>query len=303
MPEPIIINPEAEKRALVLAGGGAKGSFEARLVWHLEEMGFTWDVVIGVSAGSLNGAKISSGQTRPLLSVWERSRKEDIVTGGFNLWRAFQLATKRKNSLYDTDPLRNLLWAEYHPDDTVIPLVIGVADLEAGTYETFTVEPGMSYDKAEVVDYLMASSAVPVTYPPVRINGRPHVDGGVRNITPLADAIRFDPDQIIVIVAEPLELPAEEIDERYVVDIGGRTLRILLNEIIREDVQNVRRINKLVRAAGGEITDEEGRTWKEIDITVLQPTRPLGDGEDFSEAALRRRFDAADDVAGRIELA
>ena len=45
-------------RALVLSGGGARGAYEAGVVWGLTHYGdpsdYYWDVHTGVSAGSIN---------------------------------------------------------------------------------------------------------------------------------------------------------------------------------------------------------------------------------------------------------
>lgn len=305
----IPIEKDAGRIALVLAGAGAKGAFQARLWWQLERRGLRADHVIGVSAGSLNAAKISCNQTYALMKVWERTRERDVIRGGLSLRRAWQLWRETKKSLYDTGPLYNLVFSEYHPDDTVIPMTIGWVNFDSGAYETLTVFPDDTYGrqgKKEIIDRIMASSAVPVTHPPVLVDGAPAMDGGVRNIAPLGDAARLEADQVIVILAEPLRMEGRDVDLSSIVDVGGRALGILLNEIIAEDVQHARQINHNVKeaeAAGVQLTHRRtGRLLRPMDITVLMPDRTLGSGTDFSEDALRNRFLAADALNDRIRI-
>lgn len=324
---PTRINAAADSRALVLAGAGAKGAFQARLWWQLERRGLRCDHVFGVSAGSLNGAKISCGQTYPLMKVWERTRKENVVSGGLSLWRLASLLTKAKNSLFDTRPLYELLFSEYHPADTRIPFTMGWTNYdEGGRYESLTVAPNTAYtdaDRDAIISRIMASSSVPITHPPVEVDGEDCFDGGVRNITPLADAMSGDFDQIIVILAEQLRRADRDVDLSDIRTVGTETLAVLLNEIINNDVKMATTINHAVqqwerlvdwmidtgRIEGrdelpgtGYLSHRNGRRLYDTDIILLQPDASLGSGEDFSEAAVGKRFRAADRLNAEIEL-
>lgn len=325
--ERIKIEADVGHRTLVLAGAGAKGSFQAALWWDLERRGLSCDHVIGVSAGALNGAKISCGQTYPLLEVWKRTRKRDVVQGGLSLWRLLDLVRGRKHSLYDTGPLRNLLHSEYHPDDTRLPFTMGWTNYdEGGAYESLTVVPEETYtdrDRDDIISRIMASSAVPLTHPAVQVDGADCYDGGVRNITPMADALRNETDQIIVILAEPLIRSSRDVDISDIRTVGSETLGILLNEIIVNDVRTATAINRAVREHEvliewlldrgmiesrddlpdkGYLTHRTGRRLYDTDIILLQPPYTLGSGEDFSVKALNRRLQAAQNLERRISL-
>ncbi len=59
-----------ERTALVLPGGGAKGAFQAGVLQVLREQGFTYDVISGISVGSLNGAMLATDQFDTMIEVW-----------------------------------------------------------------------------------------------------------------------------------------------------------------------------------------------------------------------------------------
>lgn len=50
------------KRGLVLAGGGARGSYQVGVYQALTELGWRPDVITGTSVGCLNGAMFATGQ-------------------------------------------------------------------------------------------------------------------------------------------------------------------------------------------------------------------------------------------------
>ena len=67
--------------AVVLGGGGAKGSYEVGVWKALREMGFEYDTVVGSSVGSINGALMVQGDYEIAESMW-KTIKTDMVFGG-----------------------------------------------------------------------------------------------------------------------------------------------------------------------------------------------------------------------------
>src|SRR5699024_10116791 len=66
--------------ALVLAGGGAKGSFQVGALKVLYEHGYQFDVISGVSVGALNGAMIATKQFDQLQQLCETIEQDAILT-------------------------------------------------------------------------------------------------------------------------------------------------------------------------------------------------------------------------------
>jgi predicted acylesterase/phospholipase RssA len=70
----------AIKIGLVLAGGGAKGAYQAGCLDYLREQGIeSFEVVTGTSVGSLNGAAAASGRVGQLVAVWQNISFSQIL--------------------------------------------------------------------------------------------------------------------------------------------------------------------------------------------------------------------------------
>lgn len=290
-------------QALVLAGGGAKGSFQARVEELLFQRGYRWGVIAGVSVGALNAAMLATGQRERLKEIWRTSRNPDIYRGGLSLWRAFQLWRGSKRSIYDNDPLMAKIAEAYDPNDTQIHTIFGVVSLSSGAYVQHHIAPDTTYDASASRGWLLASTAIPITFPPTRIGTDQFVDGGVRNITPLADVIPFEPEEIVVITTEPVPQPLQANGPTGILEDGAIVLQALLAEIIWNDIKWLRKINSYVeQAEAGGVTlrhPADDRPLKSFRLTLIMPDEDLGSGLDFSMEAYQRRVAAAERVMQR----
>lgn len=71
---------------LVLAGGGAKGAYQAGCVDYLRSIGLTdYYVVAGSSVGSLNGAAVASGKIPEIVEVWKQISLRQILVPSWRL--------------------------------------------------------------------------------------------------------------------------------------------------------------------------------------------------------------------------
>jgi len=285
------------KTGLVLAGGGAKGSFQAEVVRLLEKQGFEWDAIAGVSTGALNGSVVAQDRTSKLREIWDETRREDVWETG--ILRYLRVAAGMENGLYNPRPLFRTLQDVFDPNDVVTKFRSGAVDIDTGEYVGYEIDPEESYDDREAEKarrYVLASSAIPVFVEPVWVSPeRPQmVDGGVRNITPMKDVIEMsDLDRIVVVVNSILDRGVQT-RANNVIDVLGSTISTLLNEIVREDVSQAVKVNDVVRRC--EDVDEIDY----YNIDVIEPTKPLGSTRNFSvKAAGRRRRIAKKTVAQR----
>lgn len=287
-------------RALVLAGGGAKGSFQARVEELLYQRGYRWGVIAGVSVGALNAAMVATQQRQRLKEIWRTARNRDIYRGGLSIGRAFQLWRGTKRSIYDNDPLKAKIAAAYDPNDTQIHTIFGVVSLGSGGYVQHHIAPNTPYNVDASREWLLASTVIPLTFTPTPIGTDQFVDGGVRNITPLADVIPFEPEEIVVVTTERVPLPAQAHTPATIVDDGAIVLQTLLAEIIWNDITWLRTINSLVeQAAAAGVTlrhPRDDRPLRSFRLTLIMPDEDLGSALDFSFEAYERRVAAAERV-------
>jgi NTE family protein len=282
---------------LVLSGGGAKGAFQIGAERVLrEELGFRWDRIFGVSVGALNAMLLAQQEYARLMDLWLNIREEDIYRKFSWPVVAFRIAVQHKLGFYDNSPLRALIQKHAAGRPFRIPAHVGRVSLVSGEYEL------VDHMAPDFTDAVWHSATMPVIWE--AIGSKVFVDGGLRNVTPLGDALAFNPTEIVVIPcssgeSEPVNRPAN------IIDVAKRSLTdITINEILLNDVDEFVRVNDLVRqahTAGLELKRPDGSPYRHCPITVLKPRKPLGDTLDFSPVTIRLRMRHGEDVA-RMEM-
>lgn len=290
----------AKKTALIMSGGGAKGAFEAAVEKYArEQKGYTWDIIAGVSVGALNGTMMAMGKYQRLWEIWNNISDNQVFTGGFNLWSVIKLLFGAK-SFYGNEPLWKMMQAEMDPNLVKADLRVGSVSLFSGEY--------VQFDKTEpqLAKAVLASTVMPVIWTPVEISDtyRSMVDGGVRNITPIGDVLDADPDEIVIINCGPETEAPLKAPPGNVVEIGLRTLDILLNEVFRCDMDTFNRINGLVKEAESQgvtlHSPKSGKPLKYYDCKVIEPLTSLDDTLDFSQPSVQRSIKAGFERAKAI---
>lgn len=299
------IREEAGKKkiALVLSGGGARGAFQVGAEMYARQAkGYHWDIIAGVSVGALNGAMLAMHRYQRLLEIWNRISNAQVYTGGFTLPSVIKLLFGAK-SFYGNTPLQALMKQELAAGKVIDDLHVGVVSLLTGEYLQFTK------DFLELQQALLASTSIPVIWPPVDISPeyQAMVDGGVRNISPVGDVLELEPDEIVIINCNPEHPLVLEKAPDNVLSIGMRALDIMLNEIFVNDVRQFLHVNALVQEAEKQGVvlhhPRTGRALKYYPCTVIEPDIELGDTLDFSQhtvqTALKTGVRRAREVLGK----
>ena len=312
-------------RALVLSGGGSKGAFELGAVDFLvNDRGLDFDVIAGVSTGSLNALVLAQGaglrglqaQVEELKKLWFGIRSaNDVYRERF---LAKLLVLFAKDSLYSPNPLKAKVQAAVSLDRLRASgkrLRMGSVCLETGDYRT------AEETTLEIRDWALASASIPVVFPPVRAGGQTMVDGGVRNLTPLQDAFAAlkvsgapasgGPDEMYVILASPLEIAPDHTSLGSGLQIGKRALAIQMNEVFREDLDYALAINAAVRGyedlqrqLGQRLGEEDAARFlaptcfpyrppkfRFVRIWTIVPERELSEALEFKPEKIRAAFD------------
>ncbi len=271
-------------RALVLAGGGARGSYQ---VGMLEELiinkGLDFQTIRGVSVGALNAAFLAQALTRPGPQAELTKRVRDLkdlwtkeITGNNSVY------TKRiggllgmaagADSLYSLDPLKRLI--DKHISLQALRasgrnFAVGTVSLVSGLYE----ESDPVKDD-EFMQKLIASASIPVVFPFVDLKEKKDVlvDGGARNITPLSSVFKAKPpvDEIYVLLTSRIirtgnELPGSAAEENNysqwkdnwlgtkvdALDVLKRTLDIITDEVYLGDLREAVRWNTVAESIKG----------------------------------------------------
>lgn len=275
------------KVAAVFSGGGAKIGFHNGAKDYLrEKLGYRFNVVAGVSAGALVAAMVAQGKGGLLTEICATLSNEDIYTGHLNAWAVLRMALG-KNSICGNKPVQKLIEQHVDPVAFRIPCIIGAVDLVTGEYATCRAE------HPYFLKALLASTAIPVVWPPVGFSGGQWIDGGVRNISPIADVLAYEPDEVVIINCssrEPMPAPGPLNNG---VRIGMRALDIACQEIFEGDVTTFLRTNRLVQEAaesGVTLHHSDGRRYKCFDCLVIEPIIDLGPTLEFSPKWNAKRY-------------
>lgn len=183
------------KHAFVLAGGGSLGAVQAGMLAELVAAGRTPDLIVGVSAGSINGAFLAhdpSVQAMDRLSaLWGRVRTRDILPVSFGSLLAL---IGRRGYLAESHGVRRLLERELpFKQFSAARIPLYIVATEQGTGAEVLMSDG------DVVEAILASSAIPGVFPPVSRDGKILVDGAVAAGTPISTAVALGCTHITII--------------------------------------------------------------------------------------------------------
>ena len=189
------MNAQGNKTAFVLAGGGSLGAVQAGMLLELIAEGVKPDLIVGVSAGALNGAFLafdpSPSTAENIAGLWRRVTTREAL--GLT-WRSLLGLVGLRGHVADSRGVRAILERElpYRTFDAArVPLYVVAAD-EASGAEVLLKE-------GSVLDAVLASTAIPGVFAPVTINGRRLVDGVVAAGTPIAAAARLGAHRLVVL--------------------------------------------------------------------------------------------------------
>jgi NTE family protein len=275
-------------KILVLAGGSVKGAFQAGVIKALFEKGYQPDAIYGVSAGSLNaaylvnqlGQQVNAGMplsysqaAQDLWDFWEtRITHPRCLSKPFTIFElGWTALTKNFKGLVDTSPLRELLsdvLQHQNLQASPVGLKIGAVNIMEGAMHF--IDP--SFDN--FLDYLMASSAVPILMPVVKIEGekrKSYLDGGLRDVAPLQKAISDGAKEVVVIACHTEMIEGGDFDSGDLLALVDRVMDIAVNEILNADLRMHR---------------------SEVKLTIIRPSQPLSiDIQRFTKMDIRRMLE------------
>jgi len=300
----------------VLAGGGARAAYEVGVLSAIAERapGLEFPIVTGVSAGAINAVYIAahagtlSAALEALRDHWKHLVVDQVYRirpwrlGGAFLSGLIGTVFGRRGEgavvrgLTDMSPLRHFLASrlDFGAIDAKITagrlhaLAVSATSYASGETVTFvhgspevpTWRRALRYAvRARLtIDHVMASAALPILFPAIRLGDAFYGDGSVRQTAPLAPAIHLGARGIIVVTqrSEP-ELTAAPVLRRpeypAVAEVIGLLLHAIFLDAIEADAERLERINRtLERAPAG--SAPEG--LRPINLLVLRPSRDLG---------------------------
>lgn len=190
--------------AFVLGGGGVLGSAEVGMLRALLEHGVKPDLVVGSSVGALNGVALAASpdldSVAALTATWTRLQARDVFSS--SVVGQIGNLVRHGTYLHQNSSLRSLIAdaaGDGRIEDLAVPFQCVAACVEDAAAHWFSSGP--------VVDAVLASCAVPGLLPPVRLDGRHYVDGGLVASVPVGRAVELGAERIFVLHVGRLERP------------------------------------------------------------------------------------------------
>jgi NTE family protein len=247
-----------------------------------------------------------------LVSLWSSLKLEDVVRAdpaslgrhvagwGAKLISGGAPVAPRVRGLVDTTPLRQLLERLLVANDrgeiTGIagnvarcqPRAVSLTTLNYTTGQTITWVAGCDIETWErplrrsvrtelTIDHVMASSALPIVFPAVRLGNHWYGDGGIRLTAPLSPALHLGATRMLA-VSTHHKKTFSEADEPQVdgypppAQILGQLMDAVFLDAIDEDGLRLQRSNEFLR----ELPPAERRAYRVIDLTLIRPSQDLG---------------------------
>lgn len=332
-----------ERIGLVLSGGGARGAYEAGalsvLLPELQRRGQRPTVLVGSSVGALNATSLAADADKDaeqavarLVAQWRRLRLSDVfhsiarrqapLTALRYAGEVLGVPGLRLAGLLDPAPLRNSLhrlidFPALHRNvaSGTLDCLAVCASPAANPRQTVFVEhrgqpdlpsrPTIEYVSTTLTgEHLMASAAIPLLFPAVRIHQPAtsagwYYDGGTRLNTPLDPALELGVDRVVVIGTHSIAPRRSELwaSHEKNPDLADGALQLLTATLISPMIDDIRRlgqINQLISGAAGDAVATHRQThqkkpYRTVPYMYIAPTTRGALG-DLASQIFRQRY-------------
>lgn len=295
---------------LILAGGGARGAYEAgALRFIAERFGLNFDLISGTSVGALNGAWVAASGTAGAAEIWRFWTElsfDQVAT--FSLRPLVASPTRwfrRKTPLgegvgiFDPSPLYSLIqqrvdWPGLHrriDRRELLAFMVSVTDVGSGRCHIFTdgnVRARAAATSTTVptrIDprHCLASASIPFVFPAVAIDGRTYVDGALRQNTPISPAIEAGMGRALIIGVKRLRSDeATNIVQPTPGFLAGKALNALMLDPIEENLRRIDALNGLLEWAEERYPGFQNacfadyKPYKVVQSVFLRPSIDIG---------------------------
>lgn len=307
------------KLAIVMTGGGARAAYQVGVLKAIAEIiprhsPSPFRIICGTSAGAINAASLAAkadhfqNAVRRMDTVWAnftsdqvfRTDPAGVMKTGAHWLLTMMLGGLGKHSpmyLLDRAPLRKLL--EKYIDSGVFQAQIDSDNLHAlsvnttgySSHQSVSFYHGQSsiknWKRAQrigvaariTIDHLMASSAIPFLFSPIKLNREYFGDGSIRQTAPISPALHLGADRILVIGNHEQDPEEERISNPNfptLAEIAGHTLNSIFLDSLDADIERLQRINRTISIIDDKKREKHGVTLRQVEVQVISPSKDIG---------------------------
>lgn len=306
----------------MLAGGGARGAYQVGVLQAIADLlpanaRNPFPIIAGTSAGAINAAVVAIYAT----AYQEGIRRLNEAWANFHVGRIFRadafstakgalhwftalivggLGRYNPPSLLDNTPLRKLLEGlvpceriQHAIDKGALHAVcVTASGYSSGESVSFFqgVESVQPWRRARrvgsaakiTIDHLMASSALPMIFPAIKVSREYFGDGSMRQTAPLSPALHLGADRLLVIGVrreKTISLAREDlvVNCPSFGEIAGYILDTLFLDSLYADVERLQRINRTISLIPNRRMRKGEVRLRPVDVFIISPSQNIGE--------------------------
>ncbi len=317
---------------MILSGGGARGAYEVGVLWYIFDeltriLGAPpkLDILCGTSVGAINACYLAAHLGDPVLGMrrlvelWSDLELTRVL--GFGVRQVLSLPRVLVGGgtgygLFDVRPMAEIVQREISwravsrclRKNMLRALTVSCTEVSTGRTVVFmqtspsltipSAAPPRTLFRADRIGphHALASAAIPLLFPPVRIDDELYLDGGLRQNTPIAPALRLGATHIFAIGS------SREVQGRVVREAGhlevmpapgaafllGKVLNAFLLDHVDVDIELLTRINNVLvdgtrtfgpgftEALSAEARRYGGQEYRRVECLRVRPSEDIG---------------------------
>ncbi|MDY7532007.1 patatin-like phospholipase family protein [Pseudomonas sp. Bout1] len=313
------MRPAEPVTGLILSGGGARAAYQVGVLAAIAELlppgaANPFPVIVGTSAGAINAVSLASGAMdftvaiARLTAFWQGFRSHLVLRSDwpgvisqasrFLIHSLLGLGAQVPVALLNSSPLRDLLRDKLHLEGIneairqkhLHAVAVTAFGYESGQAVTFyqgggTIDAWLRHRRIGIptqltVEHLLASSAIPLLFAPVKLGQEYFGDGAVRQSAPISPALHLGASRVLVVGVsgnprgnDPTN-PTRTFtgQEPTLAQIGGHMLNSTFIDSLEGDIELLERLNQFshVLPANAAI-----QGLAPVEVLVIAPSQPI----------------------------
>ncbi|NWA27530.1 patatin-like phospholipase family protein [Pseudomonas gingeri] len=322
------MSPAEPVTGLILSGGGARAAYQVGVLAGIAELlpegaANPFPVIVGTSAGAINAVSLASGAVdfvaaiERLTAFWQGFHSHLVLrsdwpgvmrqAGRFFGRSLLGMGAQVPVALLDSSPLRDLLNEKLHlpgidhaiEQQQLHAVAVTAFGYESGQAVTFyqgkgAIDSWLRHRRVGMptqltVEHLLASSAIPLLFAPVKLGQEYFGDGAVRQSAPISPALHLGATRVLVVGVSGNPRGIDTATERTysgqqpsLAQIGGHMLNSTFIDSLESDIELLQRLNQCSR-----LLPPQPRSLglAPVDVLVIAPSQPI------DEIAARHRHE------------
>ena len=316
---------------LILSGGGARAAYQVGVLAAIAQLlpagaANPFPVIVGTSAGAVNAVSLAAGAMdftaaiERLTAFWQGFRSHQVLRSDwpgvirqasrFVSHSLLGIGAKVPVALLNSSPLSELLHARLDlsginqaiAQKQLHAVAVTAFGYESGQAVTFyqggrSIDPWLRHRRIGVptqlsVEHLLASSAIPLLFAPVKIGNEYFGDGAVRQSAPISPALHLGASRVLVVgvSGNPRGVDPDNLQRTYtgqqpsLAQIGGHMLNSTFIDSLESDIELLQRLNQFSHLLP-DGTPTRALGVAPVEVLVIAPSQPI------DEIAARHRHE------------